>query len=195
MIAAATLLAATPTFAAEVGRTLFNGRGVILNDDKTWAYTRPAAIDCGGLDAVQSHRITFGLCIDPAVWSAAEPQGAQEFLFFSTDGKAALAVTPEVDYLDVETLRTAIASNAAEASGVPLDKIAFVPDPAVDVGGHEWQGVRYTVPVNEQQFAYLNYHISEPAVGTVQLTFWTEPGDEALSSSLASDVLARLKLD
>lgn len=191
LAAVAVALTALPAFAAELGRVEFGGREIILNDDNTWAYA-PSAIstlECGTATPMVSARIAVAACIDPAVWSAADPIGDQEFLYFSTDGKAALAVIPESIDVSMEQYRDVIIQVAGQAAGIDASQIQASEDTNLRSNGKTWKSFRYNLVVDGQEFAYLNYRLAESGIGAVQFVFWTLPGDEAVSDQRSDEVI------
>lgn len=199
----ALLLSASPVLSAEVGRVQFNGRNVILNDDNTWSYATPqtaaatdpandAPLTCAGFDPFVSARIKFAACIDPAVWTSADPIGEQEFLAYSADGKTAVTIVTETTVIPMNLYKDAIVAASAASAGVDAATITTTNEGNADYAKHSWGTFRYSMTVEGNAFAYLNYHVSDEALGSVQVVFWTIPGDEATADAQAQALLSQV---
>lgn len=185
-IALAALLAvAAPTFAQEVGKTEWNGYPVVLQADGTWYF------DCGGYGATLSKQIRMAFCFDPAAWTADTPSGEQEFMYLSTDNTTGVLIIPDANVYDLAAMHAAVPVSAAENAGSTVEAIAASDAPSIEVGDKTFMGTRYTMTVDGTAFSYLDYHTSGDA-GTVQVVFWTMPGDEAAADAKAADFLKQI---
>jgi hypothetical protein len=179
----ALLFAVAPVAAQEVGKTEWHGYPVVLNADGTWYF------DCGGYGATLSKQIRMGFCFDPATWTTGSPAGVQEFMYLSTDNTTGVIIIPDSTTYPMDDLHAAVPESAASNGGVTVDKIGASDAPSIQAGGKTFMGTRYKMSVDGTEFSYLDYHTSGGA-GTVQVIFWTLPGDEA-----EADAKAKVFLD
>ena len=182
---AALLVAAAPVTAQEVGKTEWNGYPVTLNADGTWFF------DCGGYPAVLSKTVRMAFCFDPAVWTKQDDQAGAEFFLLSADETTGLLVMPSTTIYSPSDLHTAVAAAAASNAGVTVEALGVTDAPAIEVDGKTFAGSRYLQLSEGTEFSYLDYHTSGDA-GTVQLVFWTAPGDEAASAAKADALVKKM---
>lgn len=180
---AALLVTAAPVFAQEVGKTEWNGYQVVLKADGTWHF------DCGGYGATLSKQIRMAFCFDPATWTNGSPAGVQEFMYLSTDNTTGVIIIPDTNIYPMNDLHAAVPESAAQNASTTVDKLGASDAPSITVGDVTFLGTRYTMLVEGQDFSYLDYHTSGDS-GTVQVIFWTMPGDEA-----EADAKAKVFLD
>jgi hypothetical protein len=181
----ALLLAAAPVAAQEVGKTEWHGYPVVLKADSTWYF------DCGGYGATLSKQIRMGFCFDPATWTAGTPQGVQEFMYLSNDNTTGVTIIPDSTIYPLADLHAAVPESAASNGGTTVEAIGATDAPSLEVGGKTFMGTRYKTSVEGTEFSYLDYHTSG-AAGTVQVIFWTAPGDEAQSDAKAKVLLNQI---
>ena len=184
-IGAALLVAAAPVFAQEVGKTEWNGYPVVLNADGTWVF------DCGGYGATLSKQIRMAFCFDPATWTTGSPAGVQEFMYLSTDNTTGVIIIPDANVYPMNDLHAAVPESAAQNGSTTVDAISASDAPSITVGDVTFMGTRYKMPVDGQDFSYLDYHTSGDS-GTVQVIFWTMPGDEAEADAKAKVFLDKI---
>ena len=182
---AALLVTAAPVLAQEVGKTQWNGYPVVLNADGTWYF------DCGGYGATLSKQIRMAFCFDPSTWAIATPQGVQEFMYLSTDNTTGVIIIPDANIYPLADLHAAVPESAASNGSTTVDAIGATDAPSIDIGGKTFMGTRYKMSVEGTEFSYLDYHTSGDS-GTVQVIFWTVPGDEAQSDAKAKVFLSQI---
>jgi len=183
---AALMLAAAPVAAQDVGTVDWNGHPVVLKSDQTWYF------DCGGYPAMMSQTIRMAFCFDPSVWSRGETVGVQEFTYLSTDNTTGVTIIPDANIYPMADLHKAVPESAATNGSTTVDKINASDAPSIIIDGRTWMGTRYTLGVEGQEFAYLDYHTSGNGFGTAQVIFWTAPGDEAQSDAKAKAFLGQV---
>jgi hypothetical protein len=181
----ALLLAVAPVAAQEVGKTQWNGYPVVLNADGTWIF------DCGGYGATLSKQIRMAFCFDPSTWTVGSPQGVQEFMYLSNDNTTGVIIIPDENIYPLADLHAAVPESAASNGGVTVEALGATEAPSIDIGGRTFMGTRYKMSVEGTEFSYLDYHTSGEA-GTVQVIFWTVPGDEAQSDAKAKVFLSQI---
>jgi len=181
----ALIIAATPVVAQEVGKTEWNGYPVVLKADGTWFF------DCGGYGAAMSKQIRMAFCFDPATWTVGTPQGVQEFMFLSNDNTTGVLVIPDQNIYPLDQLHVAVPESAAQNGNTTVDAIDASDAPSIVVKGKTFMGTRYKLGVDGSPFSYLDYHTSGDA-GTVQVIFWTAPGDEAQADAKAKVFLDQI---
>jgi hypothetical protein len=186
MVLAALLVSAAPAYAQEVGKTKWNGYDVVLNADQTWYF------DCGGYGATMSKQIRMAFCFDPQVWTTSSPQGVQEFMYLSNDNTTGVIVIPDSNYYSMDAIHAAVPVSAAQNGGTTIEAIKASDAPSIIIDGKTWMGTRYTLPVEGTAFSYLDYHTTGEGFGTVQVIFWTVPGDEAQSDAKAKAFLPKI---
>jgi hypothetical protein len=213
LLALSLLLLASTSFAAELGRTHFNGREIVLSDDNTWRYsdeaaaTTPAAPatttttttttdtaaagtgSCPADDLARSSVVTMSLCVAHADWDAGEKSGDQEFVFFSKDGLAGAAVVPENVVVTSGQYRSGILTVAAQAAGVGVGQVQVLEESQVEYGGVTWDKMRYQVTIQGTLLEYLNFRRSTQGFGSVQVIFWSLPPDAAAVGQKAETIL------
>lgn len=182
---AALLVTAAPVLAQEVGKTQWNGYPVVLNADSTWYF------DCGGYGATLSKQVRMAFCFDPSTWTNGTPQGVQEFMYLSTDNTTGVIIIPDANIYPLADLHAAVPESAASNGGTTVAAIGAADAPSIDIGGKTFMGTRYKMSVDGTEFSYLDYHTSGDA-GTVQVIFWTAPGDEAQSDAKAKVFLSQI---
>lgn len=186
IIGLAALLATTaPVLAQEVGKTQWNGYPVVLNADSTWYF------DCGGYGATLSKQVRLAFCFDPKTWTVGAPQGVQEFMYLSTDNTTGVIIIPDANIYPLADLHAAVPESAASNGGTTVEALGASDAPSIDIGGKTFMGTRYKMSVDGTEFSYLDYHTSGEA-GTVQVIFWTAPGDEAQSDAKAKVFLSQI---
>jgi hypothetical protein len=183
---AALLMSAAPVVAQEVGKTQWNGYDVVLNADQTWYF------DCGGYGATMSKQIKMAFCFDPKTWSVGQAQGVQEFMYLSTDNTTGVLTIPDSSYYELADLHAAVPVSAAENGNTTVEALGATEAPTIIIDGKTWMGTRYKQSVDGTEFSYLDYHTTGEGFGTVQVVFWTVPGDEAQSDAKAKDFLKQV---
>ena len=181
----ALLIAAAPVSAQEVGKTDWNGYPDVLKADGTWYF------DCGGYGATLSKQIRMAFCFDPATWTTGSPAGVQEFMYLSNDNTTGVIIIPDANIYPMNDLHAAVPESAAQNGSTTVDAIGAGDAPSITVGKVTFMGTRYKMPVEGQEFSYLDYHTSGDS-GTVQVIFWTMPGDEAEADAKAKVFLDKI---
>jgi hypothetical protein len=182
---AAVLATALPVVAQEVGKTEWNGYPVVLQADGTWYF------DCGGYGATLSKQIRMAFCFDPDTWTTGSPQGVQEFMYLSNDNTVGVLIIPDSTVYPMADLHAAVPVSAAENGSTTVEALGASDAPSIQVGDKTFMGTRYKMDVDGTQFSYVDYHTSGNA-GTVQVIFWTMPGDEAEADAKAAVFLKQI---
>ena len=177
--------AAPPVLAQAGGKTPGDGDTGGLNADGTWVF------DCGGYGATLSKQIRMAFCFDPATWTTGSPAGVQEFMYLSTDNTTGVIIIPDANVYPMNDLHAAVPESAAQNGSTTVDAISASDAPSITVGDVTFMGTRYKMPVDGQDFSYLDYHTSGDS-GTVQVIFWTMPGDEAEADAKAKVFLDKI---
>ena len=145
--------------------------------------------DCGSANLVKSAKLKLEACVDPAVWEAGQGTGDQEFVYFSKDGKAGLAIVTEEPSVDLKAYHDAILGFASKQSGAAAPVTSY-DDATTTINGKDWGSMHYNVKVQDQELEFLNYYYSEQGLGSTQFIFWSLPADAgSTSTDLAGKVM------
>ena len=143
----------------------------------TGVFAQSKAPDCGDSTLAASTKIKVAACIDLNDWNASTGTGDQEFVYFSKDGKAALAIVTELPNVPMDAYRDAIIAFATKSSGAAEGSIEPIDPEEQDINGKPFQSMLYDVSVQGNDLEFLNYYYSEAGIGSVQFIFWSIPDD------------------
>ncbi|HEY9010853.1 MAG TPA: hypothetical protein VIN06_07525 [Devosia sp.] len=112
-------------------------------------------------------------------------------MYLSNDNTTGVLVIPDSSVYPMADLHAAVPVSAAENGNTTVEALGASDAPSIQVGGKSFMGTRYKMTVEGTEFSYLDYHTSGNA-GTVQVIFWTVPGDEAKADEKASTFLKQI---
>ncbi|MGE0213385.1 MAG: hypothetical protein AB7S41_16970 [Parvibaculaceae bacterium] len=177
-----TLLSGSAAWAAELGRTQFQGKTIILSDDNTWRFdetaqtetkTEEKTADCADGVKVTSKSLPVSLCFGNAVWDRDNPTGAWEVMFRNKEGTLYGGLITETVALEESFLRNAILQNASAFAKIDISKVRIDQEEKADVNGKSWNHIVYGVPIGGAGFTFSNYYMTIPNTGMVQVVFFS----------------------
>lgn len=175
-----TLLSGSAVLAAELGRTQFQGRTIILSDDNTWRFDDAAqqqapanAADCADGVTVQSKALPVSLCFGTETWERDNPTGAWEVMFRNKEGTLYGGLITETVALEESFLRNAILQNASAFAKIDVTKVRIDKEEKSDINGKSWNHIVYGVPIGGTGFTFSNYYMTIPEKGMVQVVFFS----------------------
>ncbi len=142
-------------------------------------------------DTVNSRVLKLSACIEEGDWVIQAPQGAQEFLFFSTDEKVGFTIISEAETFSVSEFRRAVLINGKNANG-GVD-VAVVAERTETVADTAWNVIEYQFGSGASELIFQNFYHSRPGFGSVQVVFWSTPGDDTVAAYRAGKLLSTLK--
>ena len=147
----------------------------------------PAFAAC---DPVNSKQLKLSACIDAADWVVQEPQGDQEFLYFSQDGTVGFTIITETETFTPADFRGAVLTNAKNANDGT--DVSIVKERVENVGDKPWNVIDYQFGASGEELEFQNFYYSQPGFGSVQMVFWSTPGDASVAAYRAGKVLGSL---
>jgi len=154
------------------------------------AATAGSALAC---DAIASKTLKLSACVDTD-WVVQTPQGAQEFLYFSSDETIGLAVIAEQETPAVADFRAAILSNAAAAVTGNLSDVTIIGERIENVSGKPWNVIEYEVSPGGQALRFQNFYYVQPGFGATQFVLWSTPSDVSSAAYRAGQLLATVQI-
>ncbi len=148
----------------------------------------PAFAAC---DTVNSRVLKLSACIEENDWVIQAPLGAQEFLFFSPDQKVGFAIISEAQTFSGTDFRRAVLINGKNANGgvdvrVLAERVETVADTA-------WNVIEYEFGTADQKLVFQNFYHSRAGFGSVQIVFWSVPGDDNVAAYRAGRLLGTVR--
>ena len=147
----------------------------------------PAFAAC---DTINSKVLKLSACIEENDWVVQPKQGDQEFLYFSPDEKVGFTIITEAASFTASDFRNAVLINGKAANG---DKdVAIIAERVENVGDKPWNVIEYQFGEAGQELEFQNFYYSQPGFGSVQVVFWSIPGDATVAAYRAGRVLSTL---
>lgn len=142
-------------------------------------------------ETITSERVKLSSCIDSTTWALQDPQGVQEYLYYSTDNAVGFALITEAETVALSAFRNAILGNAvgAAAEGNP-ENVAIVSERVETIAGRAWNVIEYEVNTGEQQIRFQNFYYVQPGFGSTQFVYWSEPDGATAAAYRAGQMLA-----
>jgi len=151
------------------------------------ASVTPAFAAC---DTINSKTVRLSACIDENDWVVQPRQGDQEFLYFSADEKVGFTIITEKETFTASDFRRAVLLNGKAANG---DKdVAVIAERVENVADKPWNVIEYQFGDAGQELEFQNFYYSQPGLGSVQVVFWSIPGDATVAAYRAGRVLSTL---
>ena len=125
---------------------------------------------------ITSKTVKLTGCVDTE-WVAGTGQGAQEFVYTTSDQNFGLQVITESDVVPAQQFHDAIIANAAKAINGTADDIKVLGERVENIDGKAFNVLEYTIPNSGNPVLFQNFYYSQPGFGSVQI----------LGYSLASD--------
>jgi hypothetical protein len=147
----------------------------------------PAFAAC---DTVNSKNLKLSACIDKNDWVVQEPQGDQEFLYFSADETVGFTIITEKETFTASDFRGAVLANAKNAN--EGKDVSIVKERVENVGDKPWNVIDYQFGETGQELEFQNFYYSQPGFGSVQVVFWSIPDDAKVAAYRAGKVLSSL---
>ncbi len=162
--------------AKELGRTIFNGKTVQLNDDGTWKYVNPQNnnMNKGASNCLSSKLVPVQICPDPRYWKKANlPSSDYEYFFNNANGSLYWGMITEGVPLGRSFFKTSILDNAANVAKGGRDGVKIYKDTTVKIGSDTWNYLEYSINLNDMIFRYGNYYTGVGDKGSIQILFFT----------------------
>lgn len=141
-------------------------------------------------DTINSRTVGISACIDDSEWELRAPQGDQEFLYFSIDQRVGFTIITEKESFTPTDFRKAVLINGKNANnGRDVQVIA---ERVESVGGKSWNVMEYQFGEPGQELEFQNFYYTQPDFGSVQVVFWSIPGDATMAAYRAGKVLSSL---
>ena len=147
----------------------------------------PAFAAC---DTVTSKNLKLSACIDENDWVVQPKQGDQEFLYFSADEKVGFTIITETQSFTASDFRQAVLTNGKNANDGADPQI--LAERVENVGDKPWNVMEYQFGTAGQELEFQNFYYSQPGFGSVQVVFWSIPGDATIAAYRAGRVLSSL---
>lgn len=140
-------------------------------------------------DTIDSATIKLSACVEQAAWLA-QPVGGngQEFLYFSPDQRVAFTVITEKEPFTPADFRSAVLINGRNANGGQDPTV--VSERVENVQDKPWNVIEYIVGGPGEELQFQNFYYSQPGFGSVQVVFWSLPGDATIAAYQAGRVLS-----
>ncbi len=175
---------ALPAAAAELGKTFFQGKTIVLNDDGTWknsdetsaAPVTPAATPtASGQDVCNTAKLVpVKYCVDSGYWVQAEkPTPDYETFYNNTNGSLYFGLITEGLPLTKDFFRNSILDNAGAVAKGGRDGVKVIEDKTVQLGSDTWNYLEYSIDIDGMVFRYSNYYTSVGDKGSIQVLFFT----------------------
>lgn len=148
----------TPAMAQTVvGKTVVDGRPVVLLSDQSWAYEDVAGTDgeiCGALG------VGVSFCGASAVWGPGKDMPAPNLKQFRANARQYAQIFAEeigtAEGVTMDLMRRAIISNAANGAGLPESDIPVLDMFDTEVAGLPAETVVYAVDFSGTVFVFAN---------------------------------------
>ncbi|MCB1682206.1 MAG: hypothetical protein H6858_01725 [Rhodospirillales bacterium] len=171
---------ATPSYAAELGKTFFQGKTIVLDDNGTWTYgegTQQASATPSQY-AVESCKtaklVPVNFCLDTSYWTETEkPTPDYESFYNNTNGSLYFGLITEGLPLTRDFFRNSILDNAGHVAKGGRDGVKVIEDKTVTLGSDTWNYLEYSIDIDGMVFRYSNYYTSVGDKGSIQVLFFT----------------------
>jgi hypothetical protein len=147
----------------------------------------PAVAAC---DTINSKNLKLSACIDESDWVLQAPQGDQEFFYLSADERVGFTIITEKETFTATDFRGAILANAK--SGNEGTDVPVIGERVENVADKPWNVIEYQFGGAGQELEFQNFYYSQPGFGSVQLVFWSVPGDATVAAYRAGRLLGTL---
>jgi hypothetical protein len=144
----------------------------------------PAFAAC---DTINSKVLKLSACIDESDWVLQAPQGDQEYFYLSADERVGFIIISEKETFTASDFRGAILANAK--NGNNGTEVPVVGERVENVGDKPWNVIEYQFGDEGQELEFQNFYYSQPGFGSVQMVFWSVPGDATVAAYRAGRVL------
>lgn len=172
--------AVLPVHAAELGKTFFQGKTIVLNDDGTWSYTGDTAVSTPSPSQANtpvcsnSSIVPVSFCLNTSQWSSSsKPSEDYEYFYSNAVGSLYFGVITEGLPLTNEFFKNSILDNAGNAAQGGRDKVTVLKDTTVNLNGQTWNNLEYAIYIDGLKFRYNNYYTSIGDRGSIQVLFFT----------------------
>lgn len=141
-------------------------------------------------DTINSKTVGITACIDDNEWELRAPQGDQEFLYFSLDQRVGFTIITEKENFTASDFRKAILINGKNSNNG--QDVQVISERVEGVGGKSWNVMEYQFGEPGQELEFQNFYYTQPDFGSVQVVFWSIPGDATVAAYRAGTVLSSL---
>ena len=142
-------------------------------------------------ETITSERVKLSSCIDEATWAIQDPQGVQEYLYYSTDNAVGFALITEVETVALSAFRNAILGNAVGAAiDANPENVVIVSERVETIAGRAWNVIEYEVNTPDQPIRFQNFYYVQPGFGSTQFVYWSEPDGATAAAYRAGRMLA-----
>lgn len=183
------LLMAAPAYAGEVGRTEFNSRTVILNDDQTWEYAETLVDGGSDCTAVASNVVPVELCLPDDAWRPTNLGEEFEKAFTSGSG-VYLGLITEHLFVDRPTMKKVIVENAEAGAGP--GGVKNLVQVSRTINGMDWLHSSFSFDYGTVEIHMENFMYSREGFGTAQIAIWGAAQSEEQLQEAAEMVAANL---
>lgn len=173
---------ALPAAAAELGKTFFQGKTIVLNDDGTWKNANetsatPTATPAGtpGQELCKSAQLVpVKFCLDSGYWiEAQKPTPDYESFYNNANGSLYFGLITEGLPLTRDFFRNSILDNAGAVAKGGREGVKIHEDKTVQLGSDTWNYLEYSIDIDGMVFRYSNYYTSVGDKGSIQVLFFT----------------------
>lgn len=141
-------------------------------------------------DTINSKTVGISACIDDSQWELRAPQGDQEFLYFSLDQRVGFTIITEKENFTASDFRQAILINGKNSNSGK--DVQIISERVEGVAGKSWNVMEYQFGEAGQELEFQNFYYTQPDFGSVQVVFWSIPGDATVAAYRAGTVLSSL---
>ena len=179
--------------AAELTRFTFDGKEIILFDDKTWEFAdntpATAAPDC---EVVNSEKLPISICLNPEIWTFATLSGDHEVAVKVKDRELYLLMITEKQFIETGAFKKAIIANAQNVSG--LTKVQTLAEESVVLDLYNFGRLVYTTKVDGLPVTFDNYYSNIKDKGSFQFVFFAGRDDFESHKQTIADAVGGIKV-
>lgn len=179
--------------AAELTRFTFDGKEIILFDDKTWEFTEnaksPSTANC---EIVSSEKLPISICLNPDIWTFASLSGDHEASVKLKDQELYLLIITEKQFIEINAFKGAIITNAQNVSG--LTKVKTLADESKTIDLYNFGRIVYTTKVDGLPVTFDNYYSNIKGKGSFQFVFFAGADDFDNHKQAITDAIGGIKI-
>lgn len=169
---------ALPSAAAELGKTFFQGKTIIINDDGTWRHADEASSTPAGTPGQEicknAQLVPVKFCIDSGFWiEAQKPTPEYESFYNNSNSSLFFGLITEGLPLTKDFFRNSILDNAGQVAKGGREGVKVIEDKTVQLGSDTWNYLEYSIDIDGMVFRYSNYYTSVGDKGSIQVLFFT----------------------